>query len=79
MDALTERAFDPEYAIACDPPRAPPSDLGSSARYGFFHVTSDQLLYPNPGSPMITDNHLKHFEFMGRILGKAIYSQILVR
>lgn len=59
MDALTERAFDPQY--------------------GLFNVTSDQLLYPNPSSSTVTTAHLKHFEFMGRVLGKAVYSQILVR
>ena len=58
MDALTERAFDPQY--------------------GMFNVTSDKLLYPNPMSA-INDLHLAHFEFMGRILGKAVYSQILVK
>ena len=58
MDALTERAFDPQY--------------------GMFNVTSDELLYPNPTSA-INDSHLAHFEFMGRILGKAVYSQILVK
>ena len=64
MDALTERAFDPQY--------------------GMFNVTSDELLYPNPNSAVhesqgSNNAHLDHFRFMGRILGKAVYSQILVK
>jgi len=59
MDALAERAFDPQY--------------------GLFNVTSEQLLYPNPASPALAEDHLAHFAFMGRVLGKAIFDKILVR
>ena len=41
MDALAERAFDPQY--------------------GLFNVTSEQLLYPNPASPTLAEDHLAHF------------------
>ena len=43
-------------------------------------VTPDQLLYPNPLSELSCgDDHLRHFEFLGRVLGKALYESILVR
>ncbi|KAG1657432.1 Ubiquitin-protein ligase E3B [Nymphon striatum] len=42
-----------------------------------FKATSDQRLYPSPTSH-IQDNHLQMFEFVGRILGKAIYEGIVV-
>mmetsp|Transcript_19502 Transcript_19502/g.32480 ORF Transcript_19502/g.32480 Transcript_19502/m.32480 type:complete len:1060 (+) Transcript_19502:112-3291(+) len=48
------------------------------SRYGLFKSTSDNLLYPNPSSGVVTDDHLRHFEFLGRIVGKAIYENILV-
>jgi ubiquitin-protein ligase E3 C len=44
----------------------------------FFKETSDHLLYPDPDSSAVPQC-LKHFEFMGRVLGKAVYDQILLR
>jgi ubiquitin-protein ligase E3 B len=35
-------------------------------------VTSEERLYPSPTSYM-QDNHLQLFEFVGRMLGKAVY------
>lgn len=59
MDALTKRAFDPQYAL--------------------FRSTPEHLLYPNPLSELAAgDEHLRHFEFIGRVLGKALYESILV-
>ncbi|KAF9431813.1 hypothetical protein BGZ76_011669 [Entomortierella beljakovae] len=46
--------------------------------YGLFMNTSDQLLYPNPHSYAKQSAQLKHYEFLGRILGKALYEGILV-
>ena len=37
-----------------------------------FKVTSDQKLFPSPSSH-IQESHLQLFEFLGRILGKAVY------
>jgi len=37
-----------------------------------FRVTSEERLYPSPTSYM-QDNHLQLFEFVGRMLGKAVY------
>lgn len=48
--------------------------------YALFRVTPDQLLYPNPLSCLAAgEDHLRHFEFIGRILGKALYESILVQ
>jgi len=46
---------------------------------GLFNATADQLLYPSPTSREAKAGHLDHFRFLGRVLGKAVYSQILVR
>jgi len=46
--------------------------------YGLFKETPDHLLYPNPASSLAHDQHLALFEFMGVILGKAMYEGILV-
>ncbi|KAF3334530.1 E3 ubiquitin-protein ligase UPL6-like isoform X1 [Carex littledalei] len=47
-------------------------------QYGLFKETSDHLLYPNPGSGLIHDQHLQYFHFLGSLLGKAMYEGILV-
>lgn len=45
---------------------------------GFFMTTTDNKLYPNPSVGLIVENYQKHFYFIGRILGKAIYENLLV-
>ncbi|CAM6100980.1 unnamed protein product [Calypogeia fissa] len=47
-------------------------------QYGLFKETSDHLLFPNPSSSMVHDDHLHYFEFLGKILGKAMFEGILV-
>ncbi|KAH9545895.1 hypothetical protein CY35_12G070200 [Sphagnum magellanicum] len=47
-------------------------------QYGLFKETADHLLYPNPASDMVHDDHLHYFEFLGKILGKAMFEGILV-
>ncbi|XP_042488604.1 E3 ubiquitin-protein ligase UPL6-like isoform X3 [Macadamia integrifolia] len=47
-------------------------------QYGLFKETADHLLYPNPGSGLIHDQHLQFFHFLGSILGKAMFEGILV-
>lgn len=47
-------------------------------QYGLFKETADHLLYPNPASHMVHDEHLLYFEFLGKILGKAMFEGILV-
>ncbi|XP_022906806.2 ubiquitin-protein ligase E3B [Onthophagus taurus] len=43
----------------------------------FFKGTSEGRLYPSPTSCM-QENHLQLFEFVGRMLGKAVYEGIVV-
>ncbi|CAD7088328.1 unnamed protein product [Hermetia illucens] len=45
---------------------------------GFFKVTTDNKLYPNPSVSEIVPDFAKHYYFIGRILGKAIYENLLV-
>ncbi|KAH9683973.1 E3 ubiquitin-protein ligase UPL6 [Citrus sinensis] len=47
-------------------------------QYGLFKETSDHLLYPNPGSGMIHEQHLQFFHFLGILLAKAMFEGILV-
>jgi len=50
-----------------------------SPDYGMFKITCDQaLLYPNPASDLVSTSHIDMFEFMGRLLGKALYESTLV-
>uniref|UniRef100_A0A1I8JIS5 HECT-type E3 ubiquitin transferase n=2 Tax=Macrostomum lignano TaxID=282301 RepID=A0A1I8JIS5_9PLAT len=42
-----------------------------------FKATEDQRLYPSPTS-CVQENHLLLFEFVGRLLGKAVYEGIVV-
>ncbi|XP_054278815.1 ubiquitin-protein ligase E3C-like [Macrosteles quadrilineatus] len=45
---------------------------------GFFRLTKDNLLYPNPHVHLLHPNFLKHYYFIGRMLGKALYENLLV-
>ncbi|XP_038719219.1 E3 ubiquitin-protein ligase UPL6 [Tripterygium wilfordii] len=47
-------------------------------QYGLFKETSDHLLFPNPGSGMIHEQHLQFFHFLGTLLGKAMFEGILI-
>ncbi|KAE8976901.1 E3 ubiquitin-protein ligase [Phytophthora rubi] len=52
-----------------------------SPEYGFFLATDEQLLYPNPGARYIVDTRkeaLDRYRFLGRVLAKAVYENILV-
>lgn len=42
-----------------------------------FKVSNEERLYPSPTS-CIHDNHLSLFEFVGKLLGKAVYEGIVV-
>ena len=42
-----------------------------------FCTTSEERLYPSPISHM-TENHLDLFEFVGKMIGKAVYEGIVV-
>lgn len=45
---------------------------------GLFSFTHEQLLYPNPHSYSKQNSQLAQFEFLGRIMGKALYEGILI-
>ncbi|PIN18101.1 E3 ubiquitin protein ligase [Handroanthus impetiginosus] len=47
-------------------------------QYGLFKETVDHLLYPNPGSGLVHEQHLQFFHFLGTILAKAMFEGILV-
>ncbi|TMW66809.1 hypothetical protein Poli38472_014121 [Pythium oligandrum] len=60
------------------------ANLAFDLQYGLFLTTpSDQLLYPNPNSASThftrESDHLTLFQFVGRILGKALYEEIVVQ
>ncbi|TDH71982.1 hypothetical protein CCR75_000804 [Bremia lactucae] len=61
-------------------------DLATHAfdlQYGLFLTTDEELLYPNPNSASshysYESDHLTMFQFVGRILGKALYEGIVVQ
>lgn len=45
---------------------------------GFFRLTKDNFLYPNPSVHLLFDDFPKHYFFIGRMLGKALYENLLV-
>lgn len=52
-----------------------------SPEYGYFLATQDQLLYPNPAARLLADSSREvhdRFRFLGRVLAKAVYENILV-
>ena len=49
------------------------------AKRGLFKETPDLTLYPNPASELeCGPDHLRRLEFLGAVLGKAVYEGILV-
>lgn len=38
---------------------------------GFFRMTADNQLYPNPSVHLLIDNFQQHYFFIGRVLGKV--------
>ncbi|XP_013415236.1 ubiquitin-protein ligase E3C [Lingula anatina] len=51
---------------------------GFDPNRGFFKYTSDKLLYPNPQAKVLVESFTNHFYFLGRMLGKALYSNLLI-
>lgn len=49
---------------------------------GFFKSTADQYLYPNPSANVLfrslPERYETHYEFLGRMLGKAMFEKIIV-
>ncbi|CAG8467468.1 14682_t:CDS:10 [Acaulospora morrowiae] len=52
--------------------------IAFDTNFGLFLSTKEQLLYPNPQAYARQDERLNYYEFIGRILGKALYEGILV-
>lgn len=51
---------------------------GVDPNRGLFRVDSENRIYPNPIAKKIMSDYRKHFFLMGRLVGKALYSQILL-
>uniref|UniRef100_A0A673ARW9 Ubiquitin-protein ligase E3C n=1 Tax=Sphaeramia orbicularis TaxID=375764 RepID=A0A673ARW9_9TELE len=52
---------------------------GFNPNQGFFKTTNEGLLYPSPAAEMLVgDSFTRHYYFLGRILGKALYENMLV-
>uniref|UniRef100_A0A8C4X6B0 Ubiquitin-protein ligase E3C n=1 Tax=Erpetoichthys calabaricus TaxID=27687 RepID=A0A8C4X6B0_ERPCA len=52
---------------------------GFNPNQGFFKTTNEGLLYPSPTAQMLVgDSFARHYYFLGRILGKALYENMLV-
>ncbi|VVC25277.1 Hypothetical protein CINCED_3A008949 [Cinara cedri] len=45
---------------------------------GYFSMTNDNMLYPNPYVQFVQHNFAAHYFFIGRMLGKALYENLLV-
>ncbi|KAK9497841.1 hypothetical protein O3M35_003756 [Rhynocoris fuscipes] len=45
---------------------------------GFFILTKDNKLYPNPSVATVYPNFTTHYYFIGRMLAKAIYERVIV-
>ena len=51
----------------------------SPSHYGLFKANENGELFPNPSAALIAPaQHLEHFTFLGRVLGKALYDSVLV-
>ena len=50
------------------------SNIAFDPNYALFKNTEGNLMYPNPSSKFVHgSDHIVLFEFLGRILGKALY------
>ncbi|KAA0195333.1 hypothetical protein HAZT_HAZT002927 [Hyalella azteca] len=45
---------------------------------GFFLLTRENTLYPNPAAHLLHEDFHAHYYFIGRMLGKALYENLLV-
>ena len=52
-------------------------ETGFDPNRGFFILTSDGFLYPNPNVRLLVESYHQHYFFLGRMLAKAIQSKIL--
>lgn len=45
---------------------------------GLFMTTTENKLYPNPAVGRFVEHYQRHYYFIGRVLGKALYENLLV-
>ncbi|KAL1129646.1 hypothetical protein AAG570_012591, partial [Ranatra chinensis] len=45
---------------------------------GFFLLTNDNQLYPNPNVHILHPDYYRHYHFIGRMLGKAVFENLLI-
>lgn len=50
----------------------------SPEHHSLFLATPEHLLYPNPNAQVNDDDVLERFRFLGRVLAKAVYENVLV-
>ncbi|RHY21711.1 hypothetical protein DYB25_006407 [Aphanomyces astaci] len=49
-----------------------------STEFPYFLATDDHQLYPNPQAHLSSDDAVAYFRFLGRLLAKAMYEEILI-
>ena len=54
------------------------SKVAFNVNYGLWALTDGNLMYPSPTASLLHGNSLELYEFLGRILGKAIFEGIVV-
>jgi hypothetical protein len=67
------RAPGQHSAGPADPGGAAQVREGFDPRLGLFATTADQRLYPAPAAPAAVPGALAYYEFLGRMIGKAVY------
>ncbi|CAM9458087.1 unnamed protein product, partial [Discosporangium mesarthrocarpum] len=56
------------------------SGMAFNINYGLFRITQEGLMYPSPSAQLVHGlEHLQLLEFVGRVLGKALYEGITVQ
>jgi len=51
---------------------------GFGHKYALFQPSPTEQLYPNPKSHLLGESHLQQFEFLGLVIGKALWESLLV-
>jgi ubiquitin-protein ligase E3 C len=54
------------------------SKIAFNINYGLWALTENNLMYPSPTASLLHDNSLELYEFLGRVLGKAMFEGIVV-
>ena len=51
--------------------------MAFNVNYGLWALTDGNLMYPSPTTSLLHGGNLELYEFLGRILGKAIFEGIV--